>query len=159
METKVCLNDCSDHSCLLIGIDEFLRGFEQSIARLCSYIECLQPDIKQLNSSLKHVSGLAENISGRVAALDQSKGRVVECLQLVNDLLDLRTCAEGVQIAMRTSNYDEAAQHIHRFLTLDSAVFKVGDQLSTRGMLFTLSFYDRCFRHRTIDETELRNSS
>jgi prefoldin subunit 5 len=94
----------------------------------------LQSDVKQLNGSLKLVSGLAENISGRVSALDQSKGRVVECLQLVNDLLDLRTCAEGVQIAMKNSNYNEATQHIHRFLTLDSAVFKVGDQVGLKGM-------------------------
>lgn len=82
---------------------------------------------------MKLVSGLADNISGRVASLDQSKSRVVECLQLVNDLLDLRMCAEGVQSAMRNSNYDEAAQHIHRFLTLDSAVFKVGDQFVSKG--------------------------
>lgn len=126
-----CINFSLYHYCL--GVDEFLSGFEQSVAKLCSFIESLRPDVTQLNASLKLVSGLAENISGRVSSLDQAKSRVVECLQLVNDLLDLRTCAEGVQVAMKTSNYDEAAQHIHRFLTLDSAVFKVGDQVGMKG--------------------------
>jgi hypothetical protein len=118
---------------LLLGADEFVRNFDQSVAKLCSYAECVKTDAAQLNTNLKVVSGLAENISSRVASLDQAKGRVVECLQLVNDLLDLRTCAEGVQTAMRSGDFDEAAQHIHRFLTLDSAVFKVGDQVGSKG--------------------------
>jgi exonuclease VII small subunit len=135
LEQKVCYSFflLINRNTLCLGVDEFLRSFEQSVAKLCSYVESLQPDVRQLNASLKLVAGLAENISSRVASLDQAKGRVVECLQLVNDLLDLRTCAEGVQSAMRSSNYDEAAQHIHRFLTLDSAVFKVGDQVGLKG--------------------------
>lgn len=110
--------------------------------RLCSLNDCIQSDGKQLNHSLKVVAGLAGNISTRVAALDQAKGRVVECLQLVNDLRDLRTCAEGVQKAIAEENYDEAAQHIHRFLTLDSGVFKIGDQVGSKGNYYiSLYFY------------------
>ncbi|CAD5213158.1 unnamed protein product [Bursaphelenchus okinawaensis] len=109
------------------GAEKFLKSFDQSIARVCSLNECMKSDAKQLNSSLHTVSTLADNISKKVAVLDQAKGRVVECLQLVNDLRDLRTCAEGVQKAMVEKDYDEAAQNIHRFLTLDSAVFRVGD--------------------------------
>ncbi|KAI6238026.1 Component of oligomeric Golgi complex 4 [Aphelenchoides fujianensis] len=108
---------------------EFVRNFEQAVARLCSHSEAVQADAKQLNNSLNLVTNMAEYISGRVAALDQAKGRVVECMQLVNDLLDLRTCAEGVQRAMQAEEFDEAAQHIHRFLALDSAVFRLGDQV------------------------------
>ncbi|KAI6193772.1 Component of oligomeric Golgi complex 4 [Aphelenchoides besseyi] len=114
------------------GAEEFVMNFEQAVARLCSYSECVQTDAKQLNNSLNLVTNMAEYISGRVASLDQAKGRVVECLQLVNDLLDLRTCAEGVQRAMQAEEYDEAAQHIHRFLTLDSAVFRLGDQVGNK---------------------------
>ncbi|KAI6238067.1 Component of oligomeric Golgi complex 4 [Aphelenchoides fujianensis] len=111
------------------GAEEFVRNFEQAVARLCSHSEAVQADAKQLNNSLNLVTNMAEYISGRVAALDQAKGRVVECMQLVNDLLDLRTCAEGVQRAMQAEEFDEAAQHIHRFLALDSAVFRLGDQV------------------------------
>lgn len=74
--------------------------------------------------------------SGRVATLDLGKSRVVECLQRVNDLRDLGTCASGVQESIKAQNYEEAANHIHRFLTLDSAVFKMGDNIKGKGELF-----------------------
>lgn len=109
----------------ILGDKNFTRSFDQSVARLQSYAECVEIDARQLASSLKSVAGLADNISGRVSALDVAKGRVVECLQRVGDLRDLRTCAEGVEAAMKNEEYDEAARNIHRFLTLDTAVFKV----------------------------------
>lgn len=96
-------------------------------------LDSLTGDSKQLAGNLRVVHGLAQSISGRVAALDLAKGRVVECLQRVGDLRDLRTCAEGVIEAMRAEEYDEAAQHIHRFLTLDNAIFKMGDQIDAKG--------------------------
>lgn len=76
---------------------------------------------------------LADNISSRVSALDTARGRVVECLQRVSDLRDLRTCAEGVKAAMEQEEYDEAALHVHRFFALDTDVFKLGDQIDSNG--------------------------
>jgi sulfur transfer complex TusBCD TusB component (DsrH family) len=63
-----------------------------------------------------------------VRELDIAKGHVVDCLQLVDDLLDLRLCTEGVQTALENEDYEQAAQHIHRFLALDKAVFQLGEQ-------------------------------
>lgn len=68
-----------------------------------------------------------------VSALDVAKGRVVECLQRVSDLMDLRTCADGVRTAMEQEDYELAARHIHKFLTLDTAVFQMSDQAEAKG--------------------------
>ena len=76
--------------------------------------------------NLVNVSVLADSISARVAVLDVAKGRVVECLQRVNDLRDLRTCSEGVGKAVENEEFEEAAQYIHRFNTLEDVVFKIG---------------------------------
>ncbi|VDN28810.1 unnamed protein product [Gongylonema pulchrum] len=67
-----------------------------------------------------------------VSALDVAKGRVVECLQRVSDLMDLRTCADGVSVAMEQEDYELAARHIHKFLTLDTAVFQMGEQAEAK---------------------------
>jgi hypothetical protein len=104
------------------------------LARLNADLERTELDAAQLTSSLETLSGLAQNISGRVAVLDLGKSRVVECLQRVNDLKDLGTCTSGVQEAIRAENFEEAARHIHRFLTLDSAVFKMGDNPEAKGL-------------------------
>nr|CAD7404944.1 unnamed protein product [Timema cristinae] len=45
--------------------------------------------------------------------------RVSECQQRVHDLLDLQLCSDGVQTALRSEDYEKAAGHIHRFLSMD----------------------------------------
>lgn len=47
-----------------------------------------------------------------------------ECQQRVNDLLDLQQCSEGVATAMQNEDYEKAAAHVHRFLTMDETVLK-----------------------------------
>lgn len=117
----------------ILGDRDFLRTFDLASARLNNHIECVEIDSRQLANNLRIVSGLAEKISSKVSALDMAKSRVVECLQRVSDLRDLRTCAEGVEVAMQQGSYEEAAKHIHRFLALDSAVFKMGEQIDAKG--------------------------
>uniref|UniRef100_A0A914DWB9 Conserved oligomeric Golgi complex subunit 4 n=2 Tax=Acrobeloides nanus TaxID=290746 RepID=A0A914DWB9_9BILA len=115
-----------------IGDKDVMHTFDLALSRLNNQIECVEIDSRQLANNLRVVSGLAEKISSKVSALDVAKSRVVECLQRVSDLRDLRTCAEGVEIAMQHENYEEAAKHIHRFLALDSAVFKMGEQIDAK---------------------------
>uniref|UniRef100_A0A0R3RI04 Conserved oligomeric Golgi complex subunit 4 n=1 Tax=Elaeophora elaphi TaxID=1147741 RepID=A0A0R3RI04_9BILA len=62
-----------------------------------------------------------------VLTLDVAKGRVVECLQRASDLMDLHTCADGVRSAIEQEDYELAARHIHKFLTLDTTIFRMGD--------------------------------
>ncbi|CAI4220852.1 unnamed protein product [Auanema sp. JU1783] len=40
---------------------------------------------------------------------------------------DLGVCSEGVEEAIRSEDFEQAAQLIHRFLTLDKAVFQLGE--------------------------------
>uniref|UniRef100_A0A915CIL2 Conserved oligomeric Golgi complex subunit 4 n=2 Tax=Parascaris TaxID=6254 RepID=A0A915CIL2_PARUN len=114
------------------GGADVTRTFNLAVTRFNNQMALVESDAKQLANSLKMISGLADNISGKVSTLDVTKGRVVECLQRVSDLMDLRTCAEGVKTAMDDEDYELAAQHIYKFLTLDTAVFQMGDQVDAK---------------------------
>lgn len=43
---------------------------------------------------------------------------------------------------MEQEDYEAAAQHIHKFLTLDSAVFQMGDQVDAKGFLKHIFFFN-----------------
>uniref|UniRef100_A0A183FUI2 Conserved oligomeric Golgi complex subunit 4 n=1 Tax=Heligmosomoides polygyrus TaxID=6339 RepID=A0A183FUI2_HELPZ len=104
--------------------DHQSRAFGMAVSRLNNAMLVVETDAKQLASSLRTISRLADNISGKVSALDVAKTRVVECLQLAGDMHDLGVCSEGVDECISNEDYEQAAQHIHRFLTLDRAVFQ-----------------------------------
>ncbi|VDN60209.1 unnamed protein product [Dracunculus medinensis] len=114
------------------GGTDISRPFNFAVTRLNNQMTLVESDAKQLANKLKMISGLADNISSKVSTLDIAKSRVVECMQRVSDLMDLRTCAQGVNAAMDQEDYELAAQHIHKFLTLDTAVFQMGDQIEAK---------------------------
>ncbi|PIO63143.1 hypothetical protein TELCIR_15273 [Teladorsagia circumcincta] len=60
-----------------------------AVSRLNNAMLVVETDTKQLAASLRTISRLADNISGKVSALDVAKTRVVECLQLAGDMHDL----------------------------------------------------------------------
>uniref|UniRef100_A0A5S6PZH5 Conserved oligomeric Golgi complex subunit 4 n=1 Tax=Trichuris muris TaxID=70415 RepID=A0A5S6PZH5_TRIMR len=93
-----------------------------SFNRLVTGMTLAESDTSQLISSVDISSVVADGISSKVRDMDVAKTRVVECLQFVEDILDLRTCTEGVRIAMVNEDYEQAAGHVHRFLTLDRTV-------------------------------------
>lgn len=47
-----------------------------------------------------------------------------ECQQRVHDLLDLQLCSIGVQTALRNEDFEKAAAHVHRFLSMDQHLLK-----------------------------------
>ena len=47
-----------------------------------------------------------------------------DCQQRVNDLIDLRLCANGVKCALNDEDYEQAAGHLHRFLAMNEASLK-----------------------------------
>ncbi|EYC19489.1 hypothetical protein Y032_0024g891 [Ancylostoma ceylanicum] len=100
------------------------RAFGMAVSRLNNAMLVVEADTKQLAASLRTISRLADNISSKVSALDVAKTRVVECLQLAGDMHDLGVCSEEVDQCINNEDYEQAAQHIHRFLTLDRAVFQ-----------------------------------
>lgn len=95
------------------------------INRMKTQLALAESDASQLNTMLSLTSVLAENISGKVRELDLAKSRVVECLQRVEDILDLKFCTEGVQAALQNEDFEQAAGHIHRFLALDESVLQL----------------------------------
>ncbi|MCP9261524.1 Conserved oligomeric Golgi complex subunit 4 [Dirofilaria immitis] len=113
----------------LIGsLNEMLRKTSVSVVtRLKNQLTLVESDTKQLACKLKMISGLADSISNKVLALDIAKGRIVECLQRVSDLMDLRTCADGLRSAIEQEDYELAARHIHKFLTLDTTIFQMSN--------------------------------
>lgn len=47
-----------------------------------------------------------------------------ECQQRVHDLLDLQLCSDGVTAALSGDDYEQAAAHVHRFLTMDQSLLE-----------------------------------
>ncbi|WKX95988.1 hypothetical protein Q1695_012444 [Nippostrongylus brasiliensis] len=119
-EIAEVLTECASGS----AGDHQSRAFGMAVSRLNNAMLVIETDTKQLAASLRTISRLADNISGKVSALDIAKTRVVECLQLAGDMHDLGVCSEGVDECISNEDYEQAAQHIHRFLTLDRAVFQ-----------------------------------
>ena len=83
-----------------------------------------------MTQTLAFSAQLAESVSGKIRHLDRAKQRVEESLQRIEDILDLRFCTEGVQLAMQNEEYEVAAGHIHRFLKMDeSALFRSAEDM------------------------------
>uniref|UniRef100_A0A1I7XTL7 Conserved oligomeric Golgi complex subunit 4 n=1 Tax=Heterorhabditis bacteriophora TaxID=37862 RepID=A0A1I7XTL7_HETBA len=99
------------------------RSFSLAVSRLNNAMLLVEADAKQLASSLCTISRLADNISGKVHNIFCT---VSWMYCLTQDHL-LGVCSEGVDEAIRNEDFEQAAQHIHRFLTLDRAVFQFRD--------------------------------
>ncbi|VDN25828.1 unnamed protein product [Cylicostephanus goldi] len=95
-----------------------------AVSRLNNAMLVVEAVTKQLAAILQTISRLIGNISGKVSALDVAKTRVVECLQLAGDMHDLGVCSEEVDRSINNEDHEQAAQHIHPFLTLDRTVFQ-----------------------------------
>lgn len=103
------------------------RTFERAASKFNNQMVGVESEARRLADSLREVSKLADAISSKVADLDLAKTRVVECLQLAGDMMDLSMCSEKVDDAIRGGDWNEAAELVHRFLTLDKAVFQLRD--------------------------------
>lgn len=42
----------------------------------------------------------------------------------MHDLLDLQLCSDGVTAALSGDDYEKAAAHVHRFLTMDQSLLE-----------------------------------
>lgn len=54
--------------------------------------------------------------------------RLYNVIQRADDILDLKFCTDGVQTALRNEDYEQAAAHIHRYLSLDQSVIELSRQ-------------------------------
>lgn len=94
----------------------------QLIDRLQNYVpnmEGMELDTKRLSSLVDSSSTLVEDVCSKVRRIDLAKTRLEDCLLKVSDVLDLKTCRNGMLQAMEMNNYEEAAMHIKRFLSIN----------------------------------------
>eukprot|EP00096_Caligus_rogercresseyi_P000511 TRINITY_DN10984_c0_g1_i1.p1 TRINITY_DN10984_c0_g1~~TRINITY_DN10984_c0_g1_i1.p1 ORF type:complete len:746 (-),score=240.52 TRINITY_DN10984_c0_g1_i1:1-2100(-) len=103
-------------------------GLESELSSLAT--EFLQdrshaPKAVELSQVLSKAGKLAEEVSSKVKILDLAKSRVSECQSRVSDLMDLRLCSEGVLVTLQNEDYEQAAAHIHRFLSMDEGILKL----------------------------------
>nr|CAD7434218.1 unnamed protein product [Timema monikensis] len=91
----------------------------RSVTKVLPNLHIVHSDTRRLTDMITFTSTLAENVSAKVRHLDIARSRVSECQQRVHDLLDLQLCSDGVQTALRSEDYEKAAGHVHRFLSMD----------------------------------------
>ncbi|CAF0710418.1 unnamed protein product [Brachionus calyciflorus] len=90
-----------------------------SIKSVCQSIQLIFKDSQNLSNMINFTSNLADNVSNKVRQLDVAKGRVSSCIKRVTDILDLKACTDGVTEALNEEDYETAANHIHKYLSLD----------------------------------------
>jgi hypothetical protein len=108
----------------------------------------LEADSVSLDEVIGRASQLADSVSCKVRLLDQAKGRVYACMKRVDDVIDLKSCVDGVQYAMTTGDYEKAAAHIHRYLALDENLLLETSADSSKGKSSQMSEPDQ-----TLSET------
>ncbi|XP_077568793.1 conserved oligomeric Golgi complex subunit 4 [Stigmatopora nigra] len=105
-----------------------------ALQRMGPNLQLIGGDASQLSGMITFTCSLAENVSRKVRQLDLAKTRLYNVIQRADDILDLKFCTDGVQTALRNEDYEQAAAHIHRYLSLDQSVIELsrqGDESST----------------------------
>uniref|UniRef100_A0A8C7VSU3 Conserved oligomeric Golgi complex subunit 4 n=1 Tax=Oncorhynchus mykiss TaxID=8022 RepID=A0A8C7VSU3_ONCMY len=91
-------------------------------------LQLIGGDASQLSGMITFTCSLAENVSSKVRQLDLAKTRLYKVIQRADDILDLKFCTDGVQTALHNEDYEQAAAHIHRYLSLDQSVIELSRQ-------------------------------
>ncbi|XP_029638336.1 conserved oligomeric Golgi complex subunit 4-like [Octopus sinensis] len=108
-----------------------------ALHKMLPNLHVLDSDAKQLSTMISFTSTLAENVSSKVRQLDVAKSHVSDSIQRVEDVLDLKFCTDGVQSALQNEDYEKAAGHVHRFLSLDENVLRMAGDASEGSPLDT----------------------
>uniref|UniRef100_A0A8C2ENB6 Conserved oligomeric Golgi complex subunit 4 n=1 Tax=Cyprinus carpio TaxID=7962 RepID=A0A8C2ENB6_CYPCA len=111
---QLCAEECANKLCFYV----FLRP----------NLQLIEGDAVQLSGMISFTCSLAENVSSKVRQLDLTKKRLYQAIQRADDILDLKFCTDGVQTALRNQDYEQAAAHIHRYLSLDQSVIELSKQ-------------------------------
>uniref|UniRef100_A0A0A9ZHB7 Conserved oligomeric Golgi complex subunit 4 n=2 Tax=Lygus hesperus TaxID=30085 RepID=A0A0A9ZHB7_LYGHE len=96
----------------------------RNITKVLPNLEVISHDAKQLSDMIGFASTLIENVSYKVRRLDVARSRVFECQQRVHDLLDLQLCCDGVKSSMNIGDFEKAAAHVHRYLSMDQRLLE-----------------------------------
>ncbi|XP_041047489.1 conserved oligomeric Golgi complex subunit 4 [Carcharodon carcharias] len=112
----------------LIGQQSSLDSKMVALHRMGPNLQLIEGDAKQLAGMITFTCNLAENVSSKVRQLDLAKNRIYQAIQRADDILDLKFCTDGVQTALHNEDYEQAAAHIHRYLSLDKSVIELSRQ-------------------------------
>ncbi|XP_048828614.1 conserved oligomeric Golgi complex subunit 4 [Brienomyrus brachyistius] len=99
-----------------------------ALQRMGPNLQLIEGDASQLSGMITFTCSLAENVSSKVRQLDLAKNRLYQAIQRADDILDLKFCTDGVQTALRNEDYEQAAAHVHRYLSLDQSVIELSRQ-------------------------------
>uniref|UniRef100_A0A4W5PL39 Conserved oligomeric Golgi complex subunit 4 n=1 Tax=Hucho hucho TaxID=62062 RepID=A0A4W5PL39_9TELE len=99
-----------------------------ALQRMGPNLQLIGGDASQLSGMITFTCSLAENVSSKVRQLDLAKTRLYKVIQRADDILDLKFCTDGVQTALYNEDYEQAAAHIHRYLSLDQSVIELSRQ-------------------------------
>ncbi|MBN3273804.1 COG4 protein, partial [Polyodon spathula] len=99
-----------------------------ALQRMGPNLQLIEGDASQLSGMITFTCSLAENVSSKVRQLDLAKNRLYQAIQRADDILDLKFCMDGVQTALRNEDYEQAAAHVHRYLSLDQSVIELSRQ-------------------------------
>ena len=107
-ETEELLKQQVDY---MIQIDD-LRSYIPNLVNIGD-------DINKLSALTESSFALVSEVCAKFRRIDSTKACLEGTLRKIGDILDLETCSDGVMEALRSGNYEEAAVHIKRFLSID----------------------------------------
>eukprot|EP00794_Sanderia_malayensis_P019155 gene19155-21075_t len=96
----------------------------QAVEELIPNLDLLSENSRHLEKVISDTNELAEKVSSKVRILDLVKSRVQDTIKRVDDILDLKSCVEGVEAALEKEEFEQAAAYIHRYLSLDERALR-----------------------------------
>ncbi|XP_046961243.1 conserved oligomeric Golgi complex subunit 4 [Vanessa cardui] len=111
-EVDEALSNALSRSCTLEGR---LRTASQAYTKLGE----VKNDAQVAADMVDKTAALARDVSAKVRQLDLARSRVAECQRRVHDLIDLTVCSAGVETAIKAHDYETAAGHVARFLSME----------------------------------------
>lgn len=109
---------------LLLMKENETESLITSLVKNLSNISLIENDTERLSNLMNFTSAMADDVSFKIRSFDLVKNRVSECLKQVEDIIDLRSCTDGIQQALANENYEDAARHIYRFLSMDETMLR-----------------------------------
>ncbi|CAL8073141.1 unnamed protein product [Calicophoron daubneyi] len=99
---------------------------------------CSLPDFSAIRSNSRNLSSmvglaseLALQLSGKVRQLDLVKNRVLECVSKLDDIINLKLCAQGAEAAFKAEHFEEVAGHVSKFLNTKKEVIELTKQIKS----------------------------
>ncbi|ELR19326.1 COG4 transport protein [Acanthamoeba castellanii str. Neff] len=85
-------------------------------------IKPVQKETTRLLSTISNTCSLANAVSAKIRDLDSTRERIQLTMNKLHDIIDVKNCVSGVEDAMAKEDYETAASHIGRYLTIGNAV-------------------------------------